>query len=303
LIVADLSAGELRQRLRASGLRIRIGPIVVQVRSSFAVIESAIAMHYAAHETLTHTAFADFDVSVEPPLGARRWIRPQAFFHFDGQSSFLPLPATQAFALFEWGLNWCISAHCHQYLVIHAAVVERGDRVLMLPAPPGSGKSTLCAALVARGWRLLSDELALIELSGQRIVPLPRPISLKNASIPVIAGFWRDAQMTPVVHDTLKGSVVHVRPPGDSVSLGHRGGAPGWIVLPQYQHDSVTELVPLSKAQAFMRLVDSAFNYNMHGRAGFEVLADVVAHSACFQFRYSGALDEAVRVFDRLASA
>jgi predicted ATPase len=30
---------------------------------------------------------------------------------------------------------------------------------VILPAPPGSGKSTLCAALVTRGWRLLSDEL------------------------------------------------------------------------------------------------------------------------------------------------
>jgi predicted ATPase len=33
-------------------------------------------------------------------------------------------------------------------------VVERDGHALILPAMPGSGKSTLTAALVQRGWRL-----------------------------------------------------------------------------------------------------------------------------------------------------
>jgi hypothetical protein len=61
------------------------------------------------------------------------------------------------------------------------------------------------------------------------------------------------------------------------------------------------ELAPLSTAAAFMRLVDSAFNYSVHGRAGFEIVADVVAASGCHAFTYGGALDDAVRVFDALA--
>ena len=229
-------------------------------------------------------------------------MKPQALFDFAGDRPFLPLPAAQAFPLLEWGLNWCVSAHCHQYLVVHAAVVERGGRALLLPAPPGSGKSTLCAALVARGWRLLSDELALIDRDTGRLVPLPRAISLKNESIPIIARFWPDAVMGAVVHDTVKGSVVHVRPPADSVRLSHVSAAPGLIVLPSYRNGDTTQLVPLSKAEAFMRLVDSAFNYSMHGRAGFQLLADLVGASACFRFTYAGALDEAVAAFDGLAA-
>ena len=38
---------------------------------------------------------------------------------------FAPLPLDQAFPMLEWGLNWCVSAHCHQYLIFHAAVVEK----------------------------------------------------------------------------------------------------------------------------------------------------------------------------------
>ena len=58
--------------------------------------------------------------------------------------------------------------HAHQYLIIHAAVVEKNGLAAILPAPPGSGKGTLTAGSVLSGWRLLSDELTLIDrLSGR----------------------------------------------------------------------------------------------------------------------------------------
>jgi HprK-related kinase A len=301
LIVGELESGDLRRRLRGPGLRVRIGPIVAEVRSSFGLVESAIALHYAAHDVVAPSEFADFHVSVSPPFGPRRWIKRQSFFHFDGNVAFLPLAASQAFALLEWGLNWCISSHCHQYLIVHAAVLERNGKALVLPAPPGSGKSTLCAGLVARGWRLLSDELALLELTGDRLIPVPRPISLKNASIATIARFWPEGVMSPVVHDTIKGSVAYVRPPAPSVQRANRHAAPGWIVLPQYVKGAPTELAALSRCEAFIRLVDNAFNYNVHGRAGFDALAELVAASRCFRFSYGGDLHDAVRVFDALA--
>jgi HprK-related kinase A len=302
LIVADLPASELRRRLHTAGLRIRVGPIVAEIRSRFRVVESAIALHYAAHAAADAGDFADFHVSVDRPHGHRRFIRPQALFRFEGNPPFRPLPATQAFPLLEWGLNWCVSTHCHQYLVLHAAVVERGGRALILPAPPGSGKSTLCAALVSRGWRLLSDELTLLDVAALRIVPLPRPISLKNESIAAIARFSPGAAMSPTVRDTEKGSVGHLQPPADSVRLARQSATPGWVVLPRYRSGEPTALAALPKPVAFMQLVDSAFNYSIHGRAGFVVLADRVAASRCFRFTYGGALDEAVRVFDDLSS-
>ena len=83
--------------------------------------------------------------------------------------------------MLEAGLNWCIGNLAHQYLVIHSATLERGGRALLMPAPPGSGKSTLCAALITRGWRLLSDEFALVDPATGLLVPVPRPVALKGA--------------------------------------------------------------------------------------------------------------------------
>jgi hypothetical protein len=49
-----------------------------------------------------------------------------------------------------------------------------------------------------------------------------------------------------------------------------------------------------------MNLADHAFNYDVHGRRGFELLAQVIDSSDCFEFHY-GALEHAVAVFDDVA--
>ncbi len=301
MIVGDLSPVDIRQRLEGRGLRIGLGPLVAEIRSTSPLVHSAVGVVYAAHRVPDSDEFADFHVAVRPAGGIRRWLKPLVEFGFDGAPPVQPLPAGQAFPLLEWGLNWCVASHCHQYLMVHAAVVERAGRALVLPAPPGSGKSTLCAALVSRGWRLLSDEMTLIDVEQRDVVPLPRPISLKNQSIDVIGHFWTDAIMTAVVHDTIKGSIAHVRPPGPSVELSTERAIPGWIVLPRYEPDGATKLEALPKGAAFMQILENAFNYSMHGRRGFEVLADFVDASQCFEFSYGGELEAAVDAFDTLA--
>ncbi len=103
------------------------------------------------------------------------------------------MPLGHAMPLLEWALNWCISTDAHQFLIVHAAAIERNGLAVVLPAPPGSGKSTLCAALIHRGWRLLSDELALLSLVDGTLHALARPVSLKNRSIDVMSEYAREA--------------------------------------------------------------------------------------------------------------
>ncbi len=243
--------------------------------------------------------FTDFHVHLERPRDFRRWFRPQVLFRFDAEVPFKPLPLLHAFPMLEWGLNWCVSSHCHQYLVIHAAVVEKDGHALILPAPPGSGKSTLCAGLVARGWRLLSDELTLIDPASGQLVPLPRPIGLKNASIEVIRRFAPGVVIGRSSFDTMKGTVAHMQAPRESVLRDQETARPGWIVFPRFSAGSPARLQPWPKARAFMRLADNAFNYSLHGAAGFEALARVVDRSLCFEFSY-GDLEEACVLFAEL---
>jgi HprK-related kinase A len=300
VILADFGPEAFALAL-AGGIRVRTGKVVTCIRSELPRVAAGLFMHYAQHSIEPADSFADFHVRVDRPRSLRRWLRPQVQFYFDEYPPFRPLPLDQAFPMLEWGLNWCVSAHCHQYLAIHAAVVERGGRALVLPAPPGTGKSTLCAGLVSRGWRLLSDELALIDRDGS-LVPLARPISLKNASIGVIRGFAQDAAIGPAVRDTVKGTVAHMAPPPESVRRSDESASPAWIVFPRYQVGAAAALTPLPRARAFMALVQNAFNYGLHGRHGFDLLAEFVEHSRCHEFVYQE-LEEAAAVFQRLADA
>ena len=246
--------------------------------------------------------FADFHVSVEPPRNLRRWIAPQAVFRFDRFLPFKPLPAAQAFPLFEWGLNWCFSTQYHRHLVIHGAVIERNGRALILPAPPGSGKSTLCAALVTRGWRLLSDELSLIKLDELRVVPMCRPLSLKNESLQIIHDFEPSAIFGSPAYDTTKGTVGHMRAPASSVQRSQEEAIPAWVVFPQYQTGAAAQMTPQPKATAFMKIAENTFNYSMMGLPGFKSIAQLVDCCDCYDFTYSN-LDEAISIFHALSEA
>lgn len=300
--VAELSGAELAERLARGSFRLRTGPFVTQIGSSLDAVARGVASQYADYPVEDENTFVDFAIRVDRPPGLRRWLRPQVLFTFDGEAPFTPLPGSQGFPMLEWGMNWCISSKCHQYLTLHAAVLERRGRAIVLPAPSGSGKSTLCAGLAHRGWRLLSDELTLIEPASGRIVPVPRPVSLKNVSIDVIKQFAPEAQFSEVCHDTLKGSVAHCRAPGQAVPRAAELAAPGWVVLPRYEAGAETRLLPLPKPQTVMRLLDCAFNFNIHRHAGFHALCRLVDQSECYEFTYSR-LDEAVQLFAQMADA
>jgi hypothetical protein len=299
--VGDLTVPECQARLRsAEGLAVRTGPFAARMRTALPEVGAAIARLYGDHPLLADDDFVDFRVGVRRPSGLRAWWHPQVVFELDGQAPFNPLPGDQGFPLLEWGLNWCVYGLCHQYLTLHAAVLERNGRALILPAPSGSGKSTLCAGLLFGGWRLLSDELTLICPQTGDIVPIPRPVSLKNQSIGVIESLAPQVEFGSRVHETSKGTVAHFKPPVDAVRRAGERAIPGWVVLPKYVPEQPATLRPLEKSRTFMHLVENAFNYDVYGAEGFQLLGSVIERTSCFSFEY-GHLPEAVELFNRLA--
>ena len=200
--------------------------------------------------------------------------------------------------MFEWGLNWVVANHAHQFAIVHAAAVEKEGRGFIFPGAPGSGKSTLCAALVSRGWRLLSDEMAMISLNDGLIWPIPRPISLKNASIEIIGKFSADVVMGEVVADTAKGDIAHMRPPKASVASAKIPASPFAIVFPTYRANAETDYAEISKGHTLMRLAENCFNYPVLGASGFNCLADVVEQSRCGTLTYSD-MNDAISVLER----
>lgn len=288
----------LQAQLAGDGLVLAIAPWVVRLRSPIPIVAQGLARLYAGHGAAPAQAvpFCDFHVAVQP---RRHGWRRLCAFELDGHQPFTPLARGEAFALWEWGLNWCITSHCHQWLTLHAAVLERGGRALILPAPPGAGKSTLCAALMLHGWRLLSDELTLLDPASGQVQPAPRPISLKNASIALIQERAPDGVFGPVAHNTQKGTVAHFKPCVQSLALAQQPALPAWVVFPQYAPGAALTVTPQPKASAVLELARHSFNQHVHGRDGFHALVQLADRCACFGLRYSQ-LDQALAWFDSL---
>ncbi len=298
--VGDLSLSGLAELLDNGRFALQTGSLVSRIQTSLPDVARSIHVLYAHHPYSVEPDFADFHVQIGRPRNLRRWFRRQAEFVVDGERPFEPLPRDQAPAFLEWGLNWSIAASCHQWLTLHAASLERNGGVVILPAPPGSGKSTLCAALALRGWRLMSDEMCLIDLQVGQVHALARPINLKNASIDLIRGFAPESVWGPETYDTAKGWVTHLRPPTDSVQRMLEPAQPRWIVFPRYVAEAEPWLVPCGKATTFIHFAENAFNYSTLGSVGFDVAGRLVSQCDCYDFTYSR-LNDALEVFDWLA--
>jgi HprK-related kinase A len=282
------------------GYRFTVGGCNVQLQSSIPAVIEHLQFFYPAYEQPGKDAYTDFYIKVRKPGNLRNWIQPQVVFELDNFLPFKPLPLSQAAAHLEWGLNWCIASQSHQYLIVHCAVVGKGPVGLLLPGAPGSGKSTLCAGLVANGWRLLSDEMALIRLDDLTVQPAPRPISLKNRSIEVMQAYFPAEAFGAVIPQTVKGRLTHLRAPASAIRQQHDRIAVTHVIFPRYTAAAATEMKDKDKAIACMKLIENSFNFNILGSEGFAACTDVIDAVDCYDLQYSD-LDHAIGVIgDRL---
>lgn len=297
--LAELSLPELESSL-ARGLGLVTGPFRFHLASRQKRVAHGLHSLYADFE-IGAFDYYDFHIRLAHPPGLRRWLRPQIFFWLDEFSPFKPLPADHDFAQLEWGMNWCIAGHAHHYLMLHAAVLEKNGQAVILPGDPGAGKSTLTALLALSGWRLLSDEIALIDRDDGMIVPLARPVSLKNASIDVVRTFAPEAVIGAAALDTHKGTVAHLKPPADSVARMWEKAEPRHIVFPRWKEGAEASSTPHSKADAFIHAASHAFNYDLLGELGFQLTAQLLDRCDCRNFEYSR-LPDALAFFEDLVA-
>jgi HprK-related kinase A len=234
MLVGEYPRAELARMLRSEGIHLDTGAFTAHLQIELPHLVDEFAQMYAQYLVDAAPAIVDFRVRVASPSLLRRFVRPQAQSWVDGVDVMEPLPLDHAYPGLESSLNVAVASIEVAPLVVHSAVLERGGRALLMPAPSGSGKSTLCAALAWRGWRLLSDEMAVFCFESGGLRANPRPISLKNRAVEVITAFEPRACFTRTYVGTNKGDVAYMQPPSDAVArargrrprIGHRSGLP-----------------------------------------------------------------------------
>ncbi|MEZ5571786.1 MAG: HprK-related kinase A [Halioglobus sp.] len=282
-------------------MALEVGPYIYKLRSNLPGVSEGIATLYADFPMADPHEFVDYNVALVSS-GILQRLRKEAEFLFDNANPFDPIPVGQAYAFLEWGMNWCVSLYSNEYLKLHAGAVSKGDTAIIMPGVPGAGKSTLCAALGVRGWRILSDEHAMFELNTTQVIPLCRPVSLKNESIDVLRNFSSSAIFGPISKETHKGVVAHMKADMHPNSHDRKSVTARAMVFPKYSPGESQRLTPRRRTDSFILAAYHSFNYSLLCEAGFEAMKTLLDNVDCYDLVYHD-LEWAVNAMDQLADA
>ncbi|HLU65435.1 MAG TPA: hypothetical protein VKZ63_04140 [Kofleriaceae bacterium] len=158
-------------------------------------------------------------------------------------------------------------------LVLHAgAVVGEGGRALVFAGRSGAGKSTIVRALLAGGFRYLSEEC--VAIAGGTCTGLARPLHLDEDEDAALPGFschdYPIRQADRLVHKKL------LHPPPSQVWHGPAGGAA--LVHIDHAPDAGDSLEPLSVGEALSLVWQVAFRQDRAAVEAAAALAEVARY-------------------------
>ncbi|HKR25657.1 MAG TPA: HprK-related kinase A [Allosphingosinicella sp.] len=256
-------------------LAVRIGPVAFRIGSAWRAPLDALARLYAGYPAPAD-GLVDFTVRLEPDRPWRRHLRPSVAIRGDYVlPDAAPLPLAHGLLAAEMGMNLQMALGQKRYLLLHAASVEKDGRALVITGESGAGKSTLAALLGERGWRLMGDEFALLDMESGALLPFPRAISLKNGAIRVMEAEAEASRFGPLLAGTPKGDIRHLRPNADALARMGEGARPALILFPRFGEAGAVRAV--GRAEVFMRLTQASTNYVALGRRGFDALNRLIA--------------------------
>lgn len=182
-------------------------------------------------------------------------------------------------------------------LVIHAALLGRGNAGVLLPGATGSGKTMLSAWFALRGLDHLSDEACYLADAESLAESFARPFCFRGPWVELLG--LQNLDRCRVLRD----DAVSLVPPDLLTPVPRRPSiGPRLIVFPHFRTDATFDLTRLTPAHAAVRLIETvanARNLPDHGVGRVTALARTVeAYSltyGCFD-----QLDPLVQLIDSL---
>jgi hypothetical protein len=198
-----------------------------------------------------------------------------------------------------WDVHRIVPTWSRDFLFVHAGSVARDGRGLLLPAPPGRGKSSLVAALLRRGFDYLSDDVGAIDPVSSRAYPFPKRLSLDPEALRFFPG------VADRLQDRAASGVALAKRYARPEDFGADIAAPApvdRIVFLGSQRRGTPRLISLSTAEAVERLAASCLNLYRYKERGVVLLSRMASAAEAFEVS-GGDPNDLAAALDDLAPA
>lgn len=187
-------------------------------------------------------------------------------------------------------VNWLLGK-CRRYVHVHAAVVERRGRAVVIAGGPDAGKTSLACALGLAGWGVMSDEVALVEPRGLTVACFPRAMLVKAGTARRLPELRR-TEPRRVLLDEGMTSIRYVNPESLSGTAREKAKICA-IAFPEWSKKSA--IAPVGERDAMERLLRASFNTGKCGKTAINACVGLVRGATLFRVQTAG-LREAPRL-------
>jgi hypothetical protein len=217
--------------------------------------------------------------------------------YFRGQEKLFSHPDPQRlFRYAVWDIHYTASQFVRSFLALHAGAVSMGGQGLLLPAPQETGKSTIVAALLQRGFDYLSDEVGALDPVTRRMYPFPKFLYLAPEAVDLFPG------LEPRLQDRngrARSSLDRTVRPSD-LGASVAGPVPvRWLVFMSRDREGPARLTEVPRAVAVEQMAKNAFNLYRYADRGVVLLARVSEAAETYRLGGGTALERADLLSER----
>jgi len=222
----------------------------------------------------------------------------------NGRIRYRKVPIAELAPFLEWIINSLVvraSWGQDRYCLLHAAVVVKGRKGILISGKSGAGKSSLSLALMYRhGYQYLTDEIACWDTHTGKIIAYPKAIMLKER------GLLRFQQTYPQFHTRMWDSkrfsqkVCYFNPTQKSPSRVRKTAKIHMVIFPKYRERESLRVSSLPKAQALLCLQKERFDSIGFGQGDFDKLSGLLSGASVSKILYHNVF-EAADMIDELA--
>ena len=181
-------------------------------------------------------------------------------------------------------------------ITLHAASLKYKNRVLIMPAKSGKGKSTLSMFLTNSGFEVFSDELTIIK-TNSHIIPIKLGIGLKESSWNLFDSIKDKLAKSPthLRYDNQK--VKYILPKfADSESLAYNAT----FIFPNYQKGAKSDIKEIDIVDALSYIIETQYYFSdIKDVTKIEQWLDILSSCSLYTLTYSN-LDDAKKIIKKV---